>query len=305
MREDDGDGTTARQATASSGSAPGSGRPDDAVAPRTGRAAGRAGDSEALDRAAATEVGPPARRGPPVRRGRGSGPRVASRPRPPRQASGRPRGSVYFTLPVELEATPASSYQPSTRATKPRRTVQLDLQFGQGQAGVQRWPAVPRVSRGDSARPSDRSTARAAPPMPSQWLCASTAAVRSARRTFSLEQAASIGHDGVDERPLPGAVDERACRRRHRERVRASTTSCGGQLGRGDPIPPAVPPLLGVGQPDDVVGPPWQDEPVEARRGRVADHRPGPQDGQSAARTSSRWRARSSSADAAQTAAAT
>ncbi len=67
-------------------------------------------------------------------------------------------GSKYFTRPSNSSATAASSYQASTRPANPRSSRMSTCSSGRGRP-LASSPSRPLVSRGDSARPSDRPKA--------------------------------------------------------------------------------------------------------------------------------------------------
>jgi hypothetical protein len=81
-------------------------------------------------------------------------------------------------------------------------------------------------------------------------------------------------HHGVVELPLPSTVDE-GPRRGGDAGAEDRLQVRGRQRGAGDAVAATAPPRLLVGQPDLVVQIPWQHEPVQPCRRRMADHRAG------------------------------
>ena len=128
------------------------------------------------------------------------------------------RGSVYFTRPSNSMTTAASSYQASARPMNPAPSWISTCSSGRGSPDARR-ARRPRVSSGDSARPSERSERpsrlRDADPMGSaehspEQLRASRPCVRRAPRPWRRQHRSTPTHGaqstsvrGTDGAPNP------------------------------------------------------------------------------------------------------
>ena len=180
---------------------------------------------------------------------------------------------MYFTCPSNSTATAASSYQPSTRPMKPAASWISTCNSGRGRPEARR-ARRPRVSSGDSARPSESPSARAACAMPIRWAPASTARTSSPRVAFRFCSAASMATTpSVRDHSLAQSTSVRGTD--VAAKPSQGSTSLGGQRRLGHAVSASAAPLVVSREPDLRGLAPREDKPVQAGGGGVAQYGPG------------------------------